>query len=87
MARHRFHAGRGVAIAGEFVSGGFVDDLPRLGIGTQLRAPTTAPLRCGRLSLFIVRVRLISAMLLNDACHPIDSPNMGSILENIKFPK
>jgi hypothetical protein len=25
-------------------------------------------------------------MLLNDACHSIDSPNMGAILENVKFP-
>jgi hypothetical protein len=25
-------------------------------------------------------------MLLHDDCHPIDSPNIGSILENIKFP-
>src|ERR1700688_1121536 len=28
----------------------------------------------------------ISAMLLHDACHSIDSPNVGRILENIKFP-
>src|SRR5260370_11785971 len=28
----------------------------------------------------------ISAMLLHDACHSIDSPKIGSILENIKFP-
>src|ERR1700722_15031204 len=26
------------------------------------------------------------AMLLHDACHSIDSPNVGCILENIKFP-
>jgi hypothetical protein len=25
-------------------------------------------------------------MLLNDACHSIDTPNMGAILENVKFP-
>jgi hypothetical protein len=25
-------------------------------------------------------------MLLDDACHSIDSPNLGAILENIKFP-
>jgi hypothetical protein len=25
-------------------------------------------------------------MLLDDDCHPIDSPNMRSILENVKFP-
>jgi hypothetical protein len=29
----------------------------------------------------------ISAMLLDDACHSIDSPNVSAILENIKFPK
>jgi hypothetical protein len=29
----------------------------------------------------------VSAMLLHDACHSIDSPKLGSILENIKFPK
>ncbi|MGA7804539.1 hypothetical protein, partial [Bradyrhizobium sp.] len=29
----------------------------------------------------------VIAMLLNDICHSIDSPNMGTILENIKFPK
>jgi hypothetical protein len=28
----------------------------------------------------------ISAMLLHDACHSIDSPHVGPILENIKFP-
>jgi membrane fusion protein (multidrug efflux system) len=28
----------------------------------------------------------ISAMRLNDACHSIDSPKIGSILENSKFP-
>src|SRR6266404_506669 len=27
-----------------------------------------------------------SAMLLHDACHSIDSPNVGPIMENIKFP-
>jgi hypothetical protein len=27
------------------------------------------------------------AMLLNDVCHSIDSLNMWSILENVKFPK
>jgi hypothetical protein len=25
-------------------------------------------------------------MLLDDACHSIDSPNMVAILENVKFP-
>jgi hypothetical protein len=25
-------------------------------------------------------------MLLDDACHSIDSINMGAILENVKFP-
>jgi hypothetical protein len=25
-------------------------------------------------------------MLLDDACHSIDSPNMEAILENVKFP-
>jgi hypothetical protein len=25
-------------------------------------------------------------MLLHDACHSIDSPKVGAILENIKFP-
>src|ERR1035441_230137 len=29
---------------------------------------------------------VILAMLLHDACHSIDSPNVGAILENIKFP-
>src|SRR5580704_3296784 len=28
----------------------------------------------------------ILAMLLHDACHSIDSPKIGSILENVKFP-
>jgi hypothetical protein len=38
------------------------------------------------LSLILVIPVHPRAMLLNDACHSIDTPNMGSILENIKFP-
>jgi hypothetical protein len=29
---------------------------------------------------------IVRAMLLDDACHSIDSPNLGSILEKVKFP-
>jgi hypothetical protein len=28
----------------------------------------------------------VTAMLLDDACHSIDSLNMRAILENVKFP-
>jgi hypothetical protein len=29
----------------------------------------------------------LGAMPLHEACHSIDRPNIGPILENIKFPK
>src|ERR1700738_1600619 len=42
---------------------------------------------CGRPRQRRSWVVSISAMPLHDACHSIDSSNVGSILENIKFPK
>ena len=79
-ARHRLHAGRGVAAGGEFVPRGLVDELAGFIVGADLRAAAAAlVLVCGPGGA-------ISAMLLHDACHSIDSPKIGAILENIKFP-
>ena len=76
-AGHGFGAGRGIAIGGKFVPRGLVDDLTRLVVGAELRTPAVAALG---------EKILLSAMLLHDACHSIDSSDMGFILEIIKFP-
>ena len=55
---------------------GLVDDLARLVVGAELRPPAVAALG-GRFCL---------AMFLHDACHSIDSSDIGSILEIVKFP-
>src|SRR5690242_20492482 len=46
------------------------------------RGASASPPPAVALSLSIIA----SAMLLHDACHSIDNPNMRSILENVKFP-
>ena len=86
-ARHRLHAGRGITAGGEFVPRGLIDDLAGLVVGADLRPAPAAPVlrRSPAASVGPEAVRFL-AMLLHDACHSIDSPNIGSILENIKFP-
>src|SRR5215470_1176205 len=45
--------------------------------------------RCGSAAsppLPLLPLIFVTAMLSDDACHSIDSPNMGVILENVKFP-
>jgi hypothetical protein len=72
------------------VTRGLIDHGAGLLVGAQLRPAATAAfarraLAC-RLSQILRHHHAIQAMLLDDACHSIDSPNMRSILENIKFP-
>src|SRR5229473_7116667 len=52
----------------------------------MIRRVSSSGRTCGRPRQRRSRVVSISAMLLHDACHSIDSPNVGPILENIKFP-
>src|ERR1700761_2438720 len=43
--------------------------------------------RCGSAArLSSPALIFVTAMLLHDACHSIDSPKVGAILENVKFP-
>jgi hypothetical protein len=65
--RHRLHADRGIAAAGKFLARGLNLTFFIVGDG-----PVGGP---GALVLAIS----ISAMLLYDACHSIDSPNVGPI--------
>jgi hypothetical protein len=72
---------------------GLEDDGAGLVIRAELR-PAPAALQLGLVALIpalLIQTLLrnchaVRAMLLDDACHSIDSPNMRSILENVKFP-
>src|SRR6267378_31404 len=52
----------------------------------MIRRVSSSGRTCGRPRQRRSRVVSVSAMLLDDACHSIDSPYVGPILENIKFP-
>jgi hypothetical protein len=83
---------------GELVACGFEDDRARFLVRALLWPATTAPGLFRDAGAFARPVSLHvahaspsklschRAMLLHDDCHPIDYPNMRSILENVKFP-
>ena len=72
-AGYSFGAGSGETGGGEFVPRSLVDDLTRLIVGAELRTPAIAA---------ISRKILLLAMLSHDACHSIDSSNMGTYFGN-----
>jgi hypothetical protein len=83
---------------GELVPRRIEDHSARLLVASQLRSPAASP-RLVRRAAAIIRVVSLRdchappsnsschrAMLLHDLCHPIDTPNMRFISENVKFP-
>jgi hypothetical protein len=82
----------------ELVARGIKNHGARLLVASLLGPPATTPRLAGHAAAIICVVGLRDchaapsnsschrAMLLHDVCHPIDSPNMRFILENVKFP-